>query len=560
MAFYPVTRAVIAISLVCAASLPAQVGGAGIEVRDHEGESPGDSFGTYVALVGDIDRDGVDDFASGASLSDFGFLSSGSVSVYSGRTGTLLTRTHGQQDLDQLGWILSAAGDVNADGTPDVLAWSLGQQFTWGAVNVLSGVDGSRIHYLEADDREFYGRALAPAGDLNQDGYDDFAVGAYLDGKPTWRPGSVTVYSGKDASILLKVHGRRSGDWFGISIEGNLDLNQDGIPDLLVGSSRAEVQGIVDVGAVVAVNGATGGRMWTSTGALDQRFFGQSIAAIGDLTGDGVSELLVSNPNSEAGGAPQSGQAFVLDGRTGALLWQMSGTFEDERLGRDVAPAGDVNRDGVPDLLISAAREFYRDDLYGMVHLHSGVDGARLHSFRGSVIQGYFGETIDGGVDFDLDGIPDFLVGEPQFAASGLAPGAVRIRSFDSFLGTDQTTLSLSQGATAQLQLDFPDQLAGLDYALLLSSSGVEPSFYGGLWIPLRQDAVFAAALAGNLAPYLIHGRGTLDAEGRATAALQLPANAPGSARGRQLFLAAVVGSRQGLIETSAPLSFVLSD
>jgi len=536
----------------------AQAGGAGGLVRATDGADVGDLYGSTVAIIGDVDFDGVDDYAVGAPLADsLQFVNAGTVSVYSGASGQMLYQVFGTQTTDSLGISLAAAGDVNTDGVPDFIVGSVGLGNTYGAVSVFSGNDGTRVHYIESNFPSFFGRVVSTAGDWNADGYDDFVVGAQLDGDFTGQPGSVTVFSGLDASILAKFYGRRSGDLFGISVVGGVDLNSDSVLDLIVGAGKAQRADGSEPGAVVAINGATGESLWTALGGpLESEGFGLRIAIVSDITGDGVDELVSGNSSYDASGNRQAGQVVVLSGRTGSRHWQRLGTFEGQALGEAVASSGDANGDGVPDVLISAQRTTEGDPLFGAVYLHSGVDGGLIHAYYGSKVSGLLGRSLSGASDFNQDGRLDFLAGAPNTSIASTGPGSVKVLSFDSFLAIDQTELSLSNGGAVQIDLDFPKSEAKREYALLASTSGVRVRWLGGIQVPLQRDKLFDAMVSGQIPPYFDQARGVLDDEGNAVCNLLIPANAPASARDRRIHVAAVtVDPLAGLSLSSSALT-----
>jgi hypothetical protein len=130
--------------------------------------------------------------------------------------------------------------------------------------------------------------------------------------------------------------------------------------------------------------------------------FGAAIASIGDVDGDGISDLIVGAPASGKGAA-LGGEAQLLSGRGGALIREFLGSQTNGRFGCSAVGTGDLNGDGVPDLMVGAFGE-------GCVYVYSGSDGALLQRLcKGND----FGFTVSGVSDLDFDGVPDLLVGAP---------------------------------------------------------------------------------------------------------------------------------------------------
>lgn len=221
-------------------------GADGTLIWTRDGEREESYLGSSVGLVGDVNGDGVPDQVAGARGA--GKHGRGEAYVFSGATGDVLyTMTPvGQPGVDQDGnplptfglFFASGAGDVNNDGTPDVFVGdynaSLRGTSGTGRAYLFSGVDGSRLYLLNAEEK---GDGFGPGrgtGDVNGDGYGDFIVGAYTSSAGASQGGKAYVYSGRDGSIVRTMTGSVDGNWLGVDALGVGDLNGDGATDYAI--------------------------------------------------------------------------------------------------------------------------------------------------------------------------------------------------------------------------------------------------------------------------------------------------------------------------------------
>jgi hypothetical protein len=382
------------------------------------GDGDHSRFGSSVATISDIDADGVDDVLVGEPFYTLGTATNtGRVSIFSGRTGAVL-RTHwGFFGREYLGTSVARAGDIDGDGVGEYLVGVPGWVDEAGAVYVYNGRTGDRYYYssLEAGYRE--GDSVAGLGDVDGDGVPDFAVGAP-------KVGTVTVVSGKTNQFLYVRYDPTPNNFFGQSIAGCGDLDHDGHADFVVGWPLYDnaTPSMTDVGRVVLVSGKTGATItfWTGDAAFDQ--FGWSVASQPDLDGDGVQEILIGAPGSDAPGV-QAGLVRVISGRTFGTIFSTFGGSGD-MMGYSVVGLGDLNRDGVPDYAAGSPISFENT---GNVRLMSGRNGVVMYLFGGVANQnGNLGGALAGG-DFNQDGLADLVIGDPSFATGGKNPGNVTV-------------------------------------------------------------------------------------------------------------------------------------
>ncbi|ODS23270.1 hypothetical protein AB835_09625 [Candidatus Endobugula sertula] len=199
---------------------------------------------------------------------------------------------------------------------------------------------------------------------------DDIAVGAYLDDNNGFASVSVRVFSGRFGNVLYTINGG-AGDGFGASVSGIGDINNDGYDDMVIGAIYADPNG--------------------------------------------------SN----------SGSAHVVVGNTGAMLYTLNGNAAGDRFGTSVSGAGDTNGDGVPDIIVGA--DATDPNASGSASLFSGTNGSLLFTFRDGRAEDKFGHSVSGGGDINGDGLGDVIIGVPRDDIMANNGGSVRIIS----LGTD---------------------------------------------------------------------------------------------------------------------------
>ncbi|MBC7772556.1 MAG: FG-GAP repeat protein, partial [Pyrinomonadaceae bacterium] len=181
---------------------------------------------------------------------------------------------------------------------------------------------------------------------------------------------------------------------------------------------------------------------------IDVLGFGAFVAALGDIDGDGFGDFAVSSTGAapEGGGiiAQQQGQVFLYSGHTASQIRTLNdGAWE---FGASFANVGDLNDDGVPDLLVGSPRFDSTDnsisDPTGRAYVYSGIDGAILRTIEGATPFGDFGRVVSGLNDANADDVQDFIVSAPGTTAD--LTGSVFIYS-----GADAALLRTFNGEAA---------------------------------------------------------------------------------------------------------------
>lgn len=332
---------------------------------------------------------------------------------------------------------IAVAGDVDGDGANDLLVGAYDAQVPYdapqhsaehqGQAFVFSGKSGKLLFTLDSPVRMPYaafGFSVAGASDVNKDGKPDFLIGAFgyggsgeADKLGYGGTGSAFVFSGKDGKLLhtLQAPQRQIGGGFGWSVAFLDDVTSDGTPDILVGAFGQDGDGKAFI-----FDGATGKLVRTlePPEPLNGGAFGWSVADAGDLNKDGVTDVLVGAPYSTIGKVGVQGRAYAFSGKDGKVLL----TLDDPQpasgsvFGWRTVSAGDLNKDGVPDLLVSAPyKDIDGSPSQGIVYVMSGADGKELFTLQDPAPKPYasFGYSLIAGADFDEDGAREIVVAAP---------------------------------------------------------------------------------------------------------------------------------------------------
>jgi hypothetical protein len=333
--------------------------------------------------------------------------------------------------------------------------------------------------------------------DLNGDG-----IGDILAADPNFGPthaafGRVIVISGwfGDLGSLMDVTSDEAGDSFGQVVLGIDDINGDLIDDLAVGASTSNL-GAQNGGRVDVYSGATGDLILRIVGNEANGRLGASIASAGDCNGDGINDLIVGEPHTDA----VRGRAFVFYGAGGLGAagvvtrspadadLSLTDNLAGAQFGLSVAGVGDLDGDGAPDLAVGSPNRSMIDpeevgdgvlERVGGVRVYSGATGERLLTINGTVENSWLGRVSMGGVDLDGDGAGDLLISAPGFPVESTVPA-------QSPPSTDGHVYILTHAAIAQLEAGASitaDQI-GLELA-----PPATPQFQFGIQVDPSHDA-----------------------------------------------------------------------
>ncbi len=390
------------------------------------GLTNGSATGNSVAAIGDINGDSIGDFAIGAPNENGGatYVVFGKANGFGATLDlTTLDGTNGFTIIDSVnggrsGFSLSGLGDVNGDGIADIFIGApdsavaasnagaayilFGKETSFTATVDLGTATGSSVLQIigvNADD--LAGFSVSNAGDINNDGASDIIIGvpfSDLNGADSGAayvvfgakigagtlPSSISL-SGLDGTAGFRLVGEQANDHFGTSVSTAGDINSDGFDDILIGAPDADsVSGITGNGAAYVFLGkATGFTASTDVSTFDGKngfkleglaageAFGSSVATAGDVNGDGVSDIIIGAANHGTGqiGVSVTGVAYVVFGKAKAY----KPTFD--------------------------------------LHLLDGSNGFRLTT---AFVRSNNGISVSSAGDFNNDGFDDVVVGAPS--------------------------------------------------------------------------------------------------------------------------------------------------
>jgi FG-GAP repeat len=402
-------------------------------IHEFVGETKGDQFSWIARRLGDVDGDGVSDFVTSAPSFGVTARAAaapantppparGRVYVYSGRAGRLLWQQTGEVG-DNLGTGLESAGDVDGDGVPDVIAGAPGGHRAY----VYSGRDGHVVHVLRsASASEGFGSSASGVGDVNGDGRADLMVGAPSHSSVLPGAGRVYLFSGRDGSTLFTLDGQTAGESFGSIVAGA--KAGSGAP-LLVGAPGAgpRLRDQPPRGRVYAFDASTRRLRFVidadSTGVALGAMF---TSLVGDIDRDRVPDVYASDFSDAAKGAA-TGAVYVHSGATGARLLRLAGEQAGDGFGIGSADVGDVDRDGFDDLIVGAWQYSRVAPSGGRVYLYSGRSGALIRTLTGRIPGETLGFDATGIGDVDGDGLIDLLVTSSWSNVRGFRSGRMYI-------------------------------------------------------------------------------------------------------------------------------------
>lgn len=320
------------------------------------------------------------------------------------------------------------------------------------------GGDGSQGFIIEGMDlHEELGYSVSDAGDVNGDGIDDFIVGAWqADYNELDNAGKAYVIFGQDGNYpaeldVTELDGTNGFTFVGINSYTNMgkavssagDINGDGFDDLIFASHDGEVYVIFGKATpfepVIGIPDIDGDNGFSIKGISSIDSLGRSVHSIGDMNGDGYDDIIVSDYRAENYGPENdSGESYVifgkgtpfspsldlnsLDGTNGFII---PGLDPDDRSGWSVSGAGDVNGDGLADIIVGALLAedgsidktgesyviFGKSETFSTLFNLTTLDGTNGFLIQGGIENGRLGSSVSSAGDINGDGFDDIIIG-----------------------------------------------------------------------------------------------------------------------------------------------------
>lgn len=311
----------------------------------------------------------------------------------------------GTEQLEKLGSSVSGGGDINGDGYDDFIVGAPLESY--GRAIVVDGYSGQIIsEFLGPQDSEVFGDQVQHGGDIDGDGYDDILVADSRARDFGGNSGKVYVFSGQTGNQIFELScAQEDSGRCGAALAGACDFDGDSYDDFLVGALNSS-----GGGEVFAYSGASGSLLFSLQAEVFADQFGGAVSCSGDVDGDGISEVLVGAWGHDTAGS-QAGRAYLYSGANQELLFQWTGEVDDQ-FGFSAALIGDTNYDGASEVLIGAPQASGRT---GYAEVFSGLTGESLLQISTFELGQNLGHSVSQIGDVDLDGAADMLVGDPSY-------------------------------------------------------------------------------------------------------------------------------------------------
>ncbi len=369
------------------------------------------------------------------------------------------------------------------------------------------------------------GSSIACAGDINGDGYDDIIIGTPACNVSGTYSGAVYIYlGGPDLSLTpaMTLYGGSSYDYFGCSVAGVGDVNQDGYDDIIIGADGNSSQTMYG-GAAFIYYGGQHFKNWpgvTIIGSVKRGYLGFSVSGAGDVNHDGYNDVIVGEPEGYINSGT-TGVAYIFFGGSpmdNKADLNFSGENAYDLFGKSVAGAGDVNKDGYDDIIVGAPQANY---YFGNAYLFFGgesSDGKPDLIFHGDAESSGFGWSVSGAQDVNGDGYNDIIIGAPYENSAGevyiyFGGGSMDNISDVNISGNAVVTdFGHSVSGAGDVNHDgFNDLIIGSPYN---DGSGMAFVYFGGLQINTSADLICTGENTSDVFGWAVSEGGDINGDG----------------------------------------------
>ncbi|PVD54080.1 hypothetical protein DC498_01425 [Terrimonas sp.] len=420
------------------------------------------SLGFYVAAAGDIDADGYSDFVVGIAFQDKAVVFYGSASgVNVSKVDTLVGAVN-----SGIGHFKAISGDINGDGYSDIVTGAFfypdgngtnGAAFIYyGAASGINTSPSSAVELKLNDPELAYSTILAEAGDINNDGYDDFMIGIPGLNKDQPEEGIALLFYGAASGIIAApdtIEGNQEGARLGAGMAGGCDLNGDGFSDIIIGAPGYD-NGAVDEGIALVYYGAASGLDQSTADTLQNNKPGENFGTYVVCNKRATNSAYVS---ISAGSPGNTGSlltiATVYSGTTTGINKSNADTIKLHSIYATndrypIAFSEKTNEDNLTDLVLGS--------IYGNIHGYAGAifvyygelsSGGTLPALHaGNQADALYGAGISGAGDVNGDGYSDLIVGAPGYDNGEADEGAAFLYYGSSTgIGSDPVMLEADQ-------------------------------------------------------------------------------------------------------------------
>jgi len=406
----------------------------------------------------------------------------------------------------------------------------------------LNGTNGFALNGANAGDES--GTSVSVAGDINGDGIDDLIIGAPYATTGAAYAGKSYLVFGSDQGLPnplnlstlngdtgFVINGESAYDYSGAAVSAAGDINGDGIDDLIIGAPGAspnvdysgasyvvfgDDQGLPNPLNLSSIDGSNG---IVFNGVANYDESGTSVSAAGDINGDGIDDLIIGAPYASGGdgagyvvfGSDQAWTSPInLSGLNGTNGFLINSVADADSLGISVSAAGDINGDGVDDLVIGAIFAgtegasyvvFGSDQAWSSPLELSGLDGSDGFAINGVNPSDYAGISVSAAGDINADEIDDLIIGAPEADPNGDGSGASYVVFGSDQAWTTPLNLSSLNGSNGFMSI-------GVNAG---DGSGTSVGFAGDINVDGFDDVIIGAPAAdpngvGSGASYVVYG------------------------------------------------------